>query len=138
MRIENQQVYSNICYMPKKNESNNKVVSNEELVVKKEVSNPSYNNTTPNISENIVSHPIVYNTATLENSNPKLIDKQKDNIKSIAISGLSNNPLFSDSMKIYKGLIDVFSKIKSDINIYPTLSYPLLLHIFSKDIIQLN
>lgn len=46
------------------------------------------------------------------------IDKNKDNIKSLVMSGLANNPLFSDSMKCYKGLIDVFSKIKNDINSY--------------------
>lgn len=46
------------------------------------------------------------------------IDKNKNNIKSLVMSGLANNPLFSDSMKLYKGLVNVFSKIKNDINSY--------------------
>jgi hypothetical protein len=46
------------------------------------------------------------------------IEKNKDNVKSLVMSGVANNPLFSDSMKLYKGLIDVFTKIKSDINSY--------------------
>lgn len=105
MRVENQQGYSNICYMPKKNENNNKVVSSEVIVIKNEIDKPSDNkNTTPNISENISSHPIIYNNATIENSNSKLIDKQKDEMTDEEITYELNKERYDKEKLSEKGI----------------------------------
>ncbi|MDS0527604.1 hypothetical protein NNC19_18090 [Clostridium sp. SHJSY1] len=101
MKIVSQQAYSSV-YIPKKqNESSN--VATESLFTTKEI-NTFKNSKCVYEDKNIVPYSIVYNDATLENSNNKIISSSEDKMSDEELAFKLDKDLYDHSDLSSKGI----------------------------------